>query len=98
MENKFKGQALNYWVIVEEVLNENKTKSGFDMSGYVDANEHQKKGRIVSIGEACPKLSNGEGVLKIGDEVIFNKLKTTDFTQNAVKYIMVMYSDIAIVL
>jgi len=58
MENKFKGQALNLVVIVEEVFHENKTASGLDLSGIVDANEKQKRGRIVSIGTECPKKTS----------------------------------------
>jgi len=55
MQNKFKGKALNLIVIVEEVFNENKTASGFDLSGVVDANEKQKRGKVVSVGEGCPR-------------------------------------------
>jgi co-chaperonin GroES (HSP10) len=49
MENKFKGKALNLIVVVEEIFNENKTASGLDLSGIVDANEKQKEGRVVSV-------------------------------------------------
>lgn len=52
---KFKGKALNTVVIVEEVFNENKTASGIDLSGIVDANEKQKMGKVVSVGEGCPR-------------------------------------------
>jgi hypothetical protein len=54
MENKFKGKALNLIVVVEEIFNENKTASGLDLSGIVDANEKQKKGSFS--GEQCQKL------------------------------------------
>jgi len=97
MENKFKGRALNLVVIVEEVFNENKTASGFDLSSVVDANEKQKKGRVVSVGEQCPKLSDGSYTLKEGDEVIFDKYKMTPFTQNGKPYLLIDYRDIVIV-
>lgn len=97
MENKFKGRALNLVVIVEEVFNENKTASGFDLSSVVDANEKQKKGRVVSVGEQCPKLSDGSYTLKEGDEVIFDKYKMTPFTQNGNPYLLIDYRDIVIV-
>jgi len=97
MENKFKGKALNLIVIVEEVFNENKTASGFDLSGVVDANEKQKRGKVVSIGEQCPKLADGSFTLNIGDEVIFDKFKMTNFTQDGVTYLMIDYRDIVLV-
>lgn len=97
MESNFKGKALNLIVIVEEVFNENKTASGFDLSGVVDANEKQKRGRVVSIGEQCPKLSDGSFTLNIGDEVIFDKFKMTNFTQDGIMYLMIDYRDIVLV-
>lgn len=97
MENKFKGKALNLVVIVQEVSIENKTASGIDLSGIVDANEKQKMGRVVSVGEGCPKLSDGTFTLKEGDEVIFDKYKMTPFTQNGTAYILIDYRDIVIV-
>lgn len=95
---KFKGKALNLVVIVEEVFNENKTASGFDLSSVVDANEKQKRGKVVSIGESCPKLSDGSFTLKEGDEIIFDKFKMTPFTQNGTQYLLIDYRDIVIVL
>jgi len=94
MENKFEGQALNYVVIVEEVDNENITASGLDLTGIVDANEKQKKGRVVSVGTECPRLQDGKQTISIGDDVIFDKFKMNIFTQNGKQYIMVMYSDL----
>jgi len=94
MENKFEGQALNYVVIVEEVDNENITASGLDLTGIVDANEKQKKGRVVSVGTECPRLSDGKQTISVGDVVIFDKHKMNLFTQKGKQYIMVMYSDL----
>jgi len=94
MENKFEGQALNYWVTVEQVDNENITASGLDLTGIVDANEKQKKGRVVSVGTECPKLSDGKQTISVGDIVIFDKHKDNPFTQKGKQYLMVMYSDL----
>jgi len=94
MENKFKGQALNLVVIVEEVFHENKTASGLDLSGIVDANEKQKRGRIVSIGTECPKKTDGSYTISIGDEVIFDKFKVTASTQDGIAYLMLDYRDL----
>ena len=98
MENKFKGRALNLRVVVKEIVNENKTASGFDLTGIVDANEKQKKGIVVSVGESCPNLSDGSPALKIGDEVIYDKFKCDLFTQNGIAYTIIHYGDIVLVL
>jgi len=93
-ENKFKGRALNLVVIVEEVFHENKTASGIDLSGVVDANEKQKRGKVVSVGTECPKLTNGKHTIEIGNQVIFDKFKATPFTQEGITYILVDYRDL----
>jgi co-chaperonin GroES (HSP10) len=97
MENKFKGKALNQVVILKEVTYENKTKSGIDLTGISDATEKYKKGLIISIGEFCPKLSDGSFTLKEGDEVIFDKFKMTNFTQDGITYILIDYRDLVLV-
>lgn len=94
MENKFEGQALNLNVIVQEVDNENITASGLDLTGIVDANEKQKKGRVVSVGTECPQKSDGSQTIKIDDVVIFDKFKVTPFTQKGIAYILVDYRDL----
>ena len=97
MENKFRGKALNDNVIVFEILNENKTASGFDLTGITDVNESQKKGFIVALGELCPKLNNGESTIKLGDEIIFTKHRIDPFTQDGVRYLIIKYQDIVLV-
>jgi co-chaperonin GroES (HSP10) len=97
MENKFKGRALNLIVIVEEVFNENKTASGFDLSGVVDANEKQKRGKVVSVGTECPKLSDGTYTVNEGNIVIFDKFKMTPFTQDGVQYLIIDYRDLVLI-
>jgi|SRR6188768_539262 len=92
--NKFKGQALNTIVVVEEIFHENKTESGIDISGIVDANEKQKRGIVRSVGTECPRNKDGEYTIKEGYEVIFDKLKATQFTQDGVSYLLVFYRDL----
>jgi co-chaperonin GroES (HSP10) len=96
MENKLKLKALNTSVIVEEVLLENKTDFGFDLSNVIDVNETQRKGIVRSIGELCPKIDAENYTLKEGDEVLFNKHKNTPITIDGVKYIMIEYRDMYI--
>lgn len=93
-QNKFKGQALNLIVVVEEVFNENKTKSGIDITNVVDANEKQKKGIVVSVGTECPKKSDGSQTIEVGWEIIFDKYKSTPMTQDGNPFILVDYRDI----
>jgi co-chaperonin GroES (HSP10) len=50
--------------VVEEIFNENKTASGLDLSGIVDANE--KKRWVVSVGNNAQN-SDGSFTLKEGD-------------------------------
>jgi len=95
--NKFKGQALNMIVVVEEIFNENKTAGGIDITGIVDANEKQKRGRVVSVGQGTPRYDDGSYVLTEGAEVVFDKYKTTPFTQDGNPYILVFYPDIVLV-
>lgn len=97
MQNNFKGKAINTVVIVKEVPYENKTKSGIDLTGISDATEKYKKGVIVSIGEFCPKLSDGSYTLKESDEVIFDKFKMTNFTHDGITYLIIDYRDIVLV-
>jgi co-chaperonin GroES (HSP10) len=97
MENNFKGKALNTVVVVEQVHNENKTASGFDLSSVVNATEKQLRGKVVSVGTECPKLSDGSFTLNIGVEVIFDKHKMTTFTQDGVQYLLINYQDIVLV-
>jgi len=102
--NKFKGQALNQIVVVEEIFHENKTKSGIDISGIVDANEKQKRGIIRSIGTECPRkpqsffsrIFGGKNryTIEVGSEVIFDKFKATAMTQNGNPYLLVFYRDL----
>lgn len=99
MENKIKfKKALNHNVVVEQIVLENKTTGGFDMSGYVDANESQRAGIIVSIGELCPKDKEGNHHINIGDKIVFSKFKVTSMTIGGVNYLIVPYPDLTLVI
>ena len=93
MENKFKGRALNQNIIVLEIANEIKTASGFDITGMVIANEVQKKGIIVSVGDQVPKLSDGKSIYSVGEVVIFNKTRENPFTQDGIRYLIIDYRE-----
>lgn len=89
-------EALNFNVIVEQKILENKTSGGFDMTGYVDANESQQSGTVISVGELCPKDKEGNHYIKKGDTIIFSKFKVTSTTINGVNYLILPYSDIVL--
>lgn len=104
---KFK-RALNFNVVVEQVVLENKTAGGFDMSGYVDASESQQSGIVVSIGELCPKRKLKlfgieisflkKSTIKVGDTIVFSKFKVTSMTIGGVNYLIVPYPDLTLVI
>ncbi len=96
MENSFTGQALGVNVIVKEKIVENKTASGIDMTGYVSANEKQKRGIVVSIGEGCPRKGDGTQTINIGDEICFDKTRETAFTDKGVQYLIIYYQEIVL--
>ena len=98
MENKPKfKRALNFNVVVEPIVLENKTDGGFDISGFVSKNESQQSGKVVSIGELCPKDKDGNHYIQIGDIVLFNGSRSTTMTISSTKFIVVSYSELSIV-
>ena len=91
-------QALNFNVIVEQVVLDNKLASGFDLSGYTDATEVNQAGKVVSVGERCPANKDGEQSLKVGMIVIYSKHKVTNMTLHGKTYSIVPYSDLVLTL
>jgi len=98
MESKPLFQALNFNVIVEQVVLDNKLASGFDLSGYTDATEVNQAGLVVSVGERCPANKDGEQSLKVGMTVIYSKHKVTSMTIKGKTYSIVPYSDLVLTL
>ena len=96
--SEFKGQALNYNVIVKNVIVENITESGLTIQSEVDKNEKWKQGEIISIGNLCPKKDDGSNSIIIGQQVIYDKYKATDVTIDGEKYQTIYYSDLLSIL
>ena len=88
----FKGQALNFVVVLKEIANVNETDSGLDISSSVDKNEKYRKAIVVSIGTECPK----DGI-QLGDTVMYDKHKANPLTQNGVEYITLFYADLILI-
>jgi len=94
----FKAQALNYVVIVKPKKIENLTATGLDISSEADKNEKFRKGEIMSFGNLCPKNSEGEDTIKIGQEVLYDMYKASDLTIDGEKYQSFYYSDLIAIL
>jgi co-chaperonin GroES (HSP10) len=97
MSNEFKGKALNYVIVLKELIVENKTAGGFNVKSDVDANEKNKRGLVVSVGNLCPKDEDGNKTVCEGQEVIYDKYKASDLTLDGVTYQCVYYSDLIMV-
>jgi co-chaperonin GroES (HSP10) len=95
MVAKFKGHALNYNVVIHQIVNENITEGGLDLTNVTDKNEKIKKGIVISVGASCPK---DDGEIKPGDTVLFDQYKTSPLTYDAVEYVLVFYGDLIHVL
>ena len=97
MENKQKFQAKNLNIIVSPKTLENKLSGGFDISGYVDSNESQQAGIVVSVGERCVN-SKGEITLEEGVVIVFKKHNATSMTIEGQNYLIVPYTDVVLTL
>lgn len=91
--NNIKAKNLNI-VVTPKVL-ENKLSGGFDLSGYVDSNESQQSGTVVSVGEKCIN-SKGEITLEKGATIVFKKHNATTMTLYGVSYLIVPYPDVIV--
>jgi co-chaperonin GroES (HSP10) len=89
---QFKGQALNFVVVLKEIENVNETSSGLDISSSVDKNEKYRKGIVVSLGTECPK-----GDVNLGDTVIYDKFKANPLTRNAIEWVTLFYADLVLI-
>lgn len=89
--DRFKWQALNQVVIVEEREIENKTDFGFDLGS--DKNVKYMKGVVMSFGHGCPQ-QDGKYFISIGQEVLFDGYKKSDLYLDGKKYLCVYYGDL----
>lgn len=90
----FKGQALNYTIIVEEEQIENITDSGLDITSESDKNEKYRQGKIVSFGNLCPKGRDGNETIEIGQTVLFDNYKASDLILYGKNYKTFYYADL----
>lgn len=92
--SSFRGQALNYVIIVKEKIVKNETASGFDLTSEVDQNIKYRTGIIVSVGTECPRNDDKSFTVKEGDEVMFDKHKSSDLTIDGETYRCIYYADL----
>jgi co-chaperonin GroES (HSP10) len=97
MENSQKFQAKNFNIVVTPKVLENKLSGGFDITGYVNANESQQSGTVVSVGERCVD-AKGEITLNEGQVIIFKKHNATTMTIEGQGYLIVPYTDVILTL
>lgn len=108
MENSQKFQAKNFNIVVTPKVLENKLSGGFDITGYVNANESQQSGTVVSVGERCPKrclkIFGIEisflkvSAVKEGQVIVFKKHNATTMTIEGQSYLIVPYPDVILTL
>lgn len=105
---KFKGQALNYNVVIVEVEVGNVSVVGLDFSNEAAKNDKQKTGVIVSVGLSCPKKDMGIFkkifnfffnkynlyTISPGELVMFDKHKSSSLTVDGESYMISYYADI----
>lgn len=97
MESSFNGQAVNYNVVVEEQEMKNVSGSGIDYTSAEDKNQKFKRGLVQSVGLGCPKDDDGNYVLKIGDEILYDGYKGSPVTLETKVYSIISFMDIAII-
>jgi len=108
MEN-FKGQALNYNIIVKREFIENKTGAGIEITSEVDKNEKYRKGIVVSVGTLCPKkplfkifglafpFFKKDTIVK-NDEILYDKYKMSEVTIDGISYEIISYADLVMIM
>jgi co-chaperonin GroES (HSP10) len=96
--NSFKGRAVNFNVVVQQIENKQVTASGFDITAEVDKNQKFKKGLVFDVGIGCPKDEDGNYVLKSGDEIFYDDNRATPLYLEAIKYSVIHFQDITLIL
>jgi len=94
----FKGKALNYNIIVKREFIENKTGAGIEITSEIDKNEKYRKGIVVSVGNLCPKDTEGNATIKPGDEILYDKYKMSEVTLDGQSYEIISYADLVLIL
>lgn len=94
----FKGQALNYNIIVKREFIENKTGAGIEITSEVDKNEKYRKGIVVSVGTLCPKNTDGTATIEVGNEILYDKYKMSEVTIDGISYEIISYADLVMIM
>lgn len=92
--SKWTGHCIGSNVVVEPIENKQISEGGLDFTDAVDKNQRYGKGIVISIGEHAPVNKKGIPYVKVGDTVLFDKNKATDYVENTVEYKALYYSDL----
>jgi len=87
-------QALNYNVFVTKEESQHIVEGNIDVTSEIDKNEKYRKGKIVSFGSLCPKKEDGTNTIEIGQEVIYDRYKSSPVTIDGITYESIYYSDL----
>jgi co-chaperonin GroES (HSP10) len=98
-------QALNYNVFVTKEESKHIVEGGIDITSETDKNEKYRKGKIVSFGSLCPKVAVfkifgfdipfiKKDTIRIGQEVIYDRYKSSPVTIDGITYESIYYSDL----
>ena len=104
----FKGKAANHCVVLKEETIQNLSSSGLDITSSEDKNQKFKKGIVQSVGLSCPKKEFkifgikikflSKDIIKPGDEILLDSYKSSPLTLEGIKYSIIYFQDITIIL
>jgi co-chaperonin GroES (HSP10) len=88
------GVCLGSNVAVEPIENTQITESGLDFSNVIDKTQKWARGVVLSVGESVPLNTEGIPCVAIGDTVIYDRNKGTDYIEDAINYKQLFYNDL----
>ncbi len=88
------GICLGSNVAIEPIENKQITKGGLDFTKTIDKTQKWGKGIVLSVGESVPLNSEGLPCISVGDTVIYDLNKGTDYIEDAVSYKQLFYNDL----
>jgi co-chaperonin GroES (HSP10) len=92
--SKWTGYCIGSNVVVEPIENKQISEGGLDFTETIDKNQRYGKGIVVSIGEDAPLDKNGDPYVKEGDTILYDKNKSSKYTEGTIEYVALYYRDI----
>lgn len=88
------GICLGSNVCIEPIENTQITDNGLDFTHVIDKTQKWAKGVVLSVGESVPLNSEGVPCVAVGDTVIYDIHKGTDYIEDAILYKQLFYNDL----